>query len=66
MLAEVELAFLAAEQGDIDEGFRPSQHREQTKKEDLVERVGYLALLARMGVSTFGTSASAATCSFAD
>ena len=41
-------AFLAAEQGDIDEGLGPGQHGEQAEKQDLVERVGYLTLLARV------------------
>src|SRR3954469_20554426 len=46
--AAQKLALLATEQGDVDKGFRPGEHREQTEKEDLVERVGYLALLARV------------------
>src|SRR4051794_34488776 len=46
--AAQKLALLATEQGDVDKGFRPGEHREQTEKEDLVERVGYLALLARI------------------
>jgi len=42
--AAQKLAFLAAEQGDIDEGLGPGQHGEQAEKQDLVERVGYLNL----------------------
>src|SRR4051812_19383195 len=45
--AAQKLALLATEQGDVDKGFRPGEHREQTEKEDLADRVGYLALLAR-------------------
>jgi hypothetical protein len=41
-------ALSAAEQGDIGEDFRPSQHRKQAERQDLVDRVGYLALLARI------------------
>ncbi len=39
---------LAAEQGDIGEGLGPGQHGEQAEKQDLVERICYLALLARI------------------
>src|SRR3954464_4228110 len=46
--AAQKLALLSTEQGDVDKGFRPGEHREQTEKKDLVERVGYLALLARI------------------
>ena len=41
-------SFLLPKQGDIDEGLGPGQHREQAQKQDLVERVGHLALLARV------------------
>ena len=46
--AAQKLALLAAEQGDIDEGLGPGQHGEQAEQQDLVERVGHLALLARV------------------
>ena len=46
--AAQKLELLAAEQGDIDEGLGPGQHREQAQQQDLVERVGHLALLARV------------------
>ena len=37
---------LLAEAGDIDEGLRSSQHREQRQQQHLVERVDHLAGLA--------------------
>jgi hypothetical protein len=46
--AAQKLALLAAEQGDIDEGLGPGQDSEQAEKQDLVEWVGYLAVLARV------------------
>jgi hypothetical protein len=46
--AAQKLAFLAAEQGNIDDGLGAGQHGEQAQEQDLVERVGYLALLARV------------------
>jgi hypothetical protein len=46
--ATQKLAFLAAEQGDIDKCLGPGQHGEQAEQQDLVERVGHLALLARV------------------
>jgi hypothetical protein len=39
---------LAAEQSDIDERLGPSQYGEQAEQEDLIERMGHLALLARV------------------
>ena len=46
--AAQKLELLVAEEGDIDEGLRPGQHREQTQQQHLVERVRHLALLARV------------------
>ena len=47
--AAQKLAFLAAEQGDIETNvLGPGQHGEQAEQQDLVERVGHLALLARV------------------
>jgi hypothetical protein len=46
--AAQKVELLAPEQGNIDEGLGPSQYGEQAEKQDLVERVGYLALLARV------------------
>jgi hypothetical protein len=40
--------FLAAETGDIDKGLRPGQHREQAQQQHFVERIRYLATLARV------------------
>jgi len=40
---------LAPEAGNIDEGLRPGQHREQTQQQHLVERIHHLAALARVG-----------------
>jgi hypothetical protein len=42
------LELLEAQRGEIDEGFRPGQHRKQADKQALVERLYHLALLARM------------------
>src|SRR6202040_1688838 len=39
---------LGAEAGDVDEGLRPGQHREQTQQQHLLERVRNLATLARV------------------
>jgi hypothetical protein len=39
---------LAPEAGNIDEGLRPGQHREQTQQQHLLERVRNLATLARV------------------
>jgi hypothetical protein len=44
--AAQKLPFLAAEQGDIDDRLSPGQHGKQAQKQDLVERMGYLAVLA--------------------
>jgi len=37
-----------AETGNIDEGLRPSQHRQQTQQQHLIERIDHLAELARV------------------
>lgn len=42
------IGFLVAEAGDIDEGFRPGQHRKQAHGQHLVERIGHFAALARV------------------
>ena len=39
---------LAAEESDIDERLGPSHTGEQAEQEDLIERMGHLALLARV------------------
>src|SRR5436190_419714 len=39
---------LRPEPGDIDEGLRPGQHREQRQHKHLVERIHHLAALARV------------------
>ena len=39
---------LGAEKRDLSEAFRASQHRQQTQQQNLVERIGHLAKLARV------------------
>ena len=46
--AAQQLPFLLAEAGDIDDGLRPGQHREQAQKQDLVQGVDHLAGLPRV------------------
>ena len=43
-----QLPFLLAEAGNIDDGLRPRQHREQAQKQDLVQGVDHLAGLPRV------------------
>ena len=42
------IELLLAEPGDIDEGLRPGQHRQQTQQQHLVERINHLAALPRI------------------
>jgi hypothetical protein len=44
-----EFALLAAEPGDIDEGFGSRQHREERQQQYLIERIHHLAALAMVG-----------------
>ena len=44
--APQKLELLSAEQGDIGDRLGTGQHGEQTRRQDLVQRVGHLALLA--------------------
>jgi hypothetical protein len=44
--APQKLELLAAEQGDIGDRLGTGQHGEQTRRQDLVQRVGHPALLA--------------------
>ena len=46
--AAQQVELLAAEQGDIGDGFGTGQHGEQAEEQDLVQRVGHLPLLARV------------------
>jgi hypothetical protein len=46
--AAQQFELFATEQGDVDDGLGPDQHGEQAKQEDLVERIGDLAWLARV------------------
>jgi hypothetical protein len=40
--------FLDAKEGDLGEALRAGQHTKQAQKQDLIERVGHLALLTRV------------------
>jgi len=44
--AAEEFDFLDAEEGDFGEGLGARQNRDKAKKQNLVERIGHLALLA--------------------
>src|SRR5208282_3369056 len=46
--AAKKLKFLAAEEGDLGETLGSGQHGEQAQEQDLIERVGHLAWLARV------------------
>src|SRR3954447_21054543 len=46
--AAQKVKLLDAEQGDLDEVVGSGQHRKQAQQQDLVERVGHLALLTRI------------------
>ena len=41
--------FLDAEQGDLGESLGPGQHAHQAQQQNLIQRVGHLPLLARVG-----------------
>ena len=42
------IELLVAEASDVNEGLRPSQHRQQTQQQHLVERIDDRSALARL------------------